>query len=248
MCVFCEVDVSELEEMGPVIGRHDTQTTSKGGHPITEVVETHGPDSASTIEVEISSATDTDVEHMMDFPRSDPVLPETAGVAKTCMCPVCNTEIYSGLALQCHMHMEHKGIKPYKCDQCNSSFNNLKEISNHKSVVHRVASISCKFCNYHCRPTMKARMWQHSWVHSKGLKCNHCPKMFLSVASLCKHTTKHSEREKIECDTCDGVFISSASYATHRKGVHGDGYICLRCGERFKSPVQRVRHLKKCVK
>ncbi len=55
---------------------------AKVGHLITAVVETHGPDSASTIEAEISSTTDTDVEHMMEYPHSDPVLPVTSGVAK----------------------------------------------------------------------------------------------------------------------------------------------------------------------
>ena len=70
-------------------------------------METHKPDSASTIEAEISSATDTDIEHMMDFLQLDPVLSEAVGTAKACVCPTCGANIVSGLALIRHMHLKH---------------------------------------------------------------------------------------------------------------------------------------------
>ena len=89
-------------------------------------------------------------------------------------------------------------------------------------------------------------MHQQVCIHSKGLKCLHCARTFPSVASLWKHTVKHSQHEKIECTDCDSCFISATSYATHRKGVHGKGYLCPQCGGKFKSPAQRARHLKKC--
>ena len=163
------------------------------GRPITVVVEIHGPDSASMIEAEMSSATDTDVEHMMDYPQFEPVLPEVSGVVKARICPTCGADIFSGLALIRHMCLHHPDIRPYKCEMCDSAFNNLKEMSSHKSVVHRVVRISCKSCDY--KSTTHARMRQHVRIHSKGLKCLHCPKTFPSVASLRKHTSKHTHRE-----------------------------------------------------
>ena len=85
---------------------------------------------------------------MMDFPHSDPVLLETVGIAKAWICPTCGADIVSGLALIRHMWEKHHGVQPYKCESCDSAFNNLKEMSNHKSVVHRIAHILCKFCDY----------------------------------------------------------------------------------------------------
>ncbi len=83
---------------------------------------------------------------------------------------VCGLEIFSGLALIHHMHNVHPDMKPYLCEMCESSFNNLKEVSSHKSVVRRKAEVGCKFCPY--RSTTKACMRQHVRIHSKGLmKC-----------------------------------------------------------------------------
>ncbi len=99
MCTLEQTDDKQVE----LPSQYPQQEVSKGGHPITAVVETHGPDSSSTIEAEILSATDTDVEHMMEYPCIDPVLPETSGVAKAQVCPTCEADIFSGLALIRHM-------------------------------------------------------------------------------------------------------------------------------------------------
>ena len=149
---------------------------------------------------------------------------------------MCGEEICSRLALNCHMRRYHLGIKPYLCEQCDSSFNNLKEVSSHKSVVHRQAAVKCCFCDY--KYMTKARMHQHVRIHSKGLRYQFCPKSFPLVGSLRKHTEKHKTSETFECEKCDCVFRSQTSMATHNKGVHGPGYCCSKCGIHLNSPAQ----------
>ena len=109
---------------------------------MTSFVSTETQEQSSTQDT--SSQTDTDVNAMMDSKQENPVLHETSGVAKTCVCPVCGLEIFSGLALIRHMRSVHPDMKPYLCEMCESSFNNLKEVSSHKSVVHRKAEVACK--------------------------------------------------------------------------------------------------------
>ncbi len=162
---------------------------------------------------------------MLEFPHLEPVLPEASGTAKTRVCPMCNAEIYSGLELIRHIKLQHPSIRPYKCEKCekcDSTFNNLKEMNNHKSVEHRAASSVCKFCDYKC--TTKARMRQHARIHSKGLKCMHCPKTFPSVGSLRKqkHTLKHTQRQKIECADCDNLFLLHLMLHTGRECMERD--------------------------
>ncbi len=108
-----------------------------------ETVENKGPDSASTVGAESSSHMDTDVKHMMDFQDTGPTLLHDPGAAKMHVYPICNAEIYSCLALICHMKEKHAGVKLYHCELCDSHFNNLKEMSNHKSAVHREVSVKC---------------------------------------------------------------------------------------------------------
>ncbi len=79
--VLCTLEQTDDKQVELPL-QHPQQEVPKAGHPITAVVEAHGPDSASTIEAEISSATDTDVEYMMEYPRFDPILPEASGMAK----------------------------------------------------------------------------------------------------------------------------------------------------------------------
>ncbi len=79
--VMCTLEQMDDEQVKLPL-QYPQQEVSKVGCPITAVIETHGPDSASTIEAEISSATDTDMEHMMEYLCFDPVLPEASGMAK----------------------------------------------------------------------------------------------------------------------------------------------------------------------
>ncbi len=99
--VCCVVDVSEaeVELVVEIPAMLPTGQRNKGGRPILETVLIHGPDSASTIGAESSSHMEMDIEHMMDFPIVEPTLPDTTGVSKPRVCPVCGEEICSGLAL-----------------------------------------------------------------------------------------------------------------------------------------------------
>ncbi len=124
--VLCTLEQSEVKDASS-LWEPESMSATKVGCPILEEVETHRPDSASTIEAEISSATDTDIEHIMEFPHSDPVLPELIGVSKAQVCPNCGEDIDSGLALIRHMKSKHPGVHLHKCESCDSAFNNKKK-------------------------------------------------------------------------------------------------------------------------
>ncbi len=102
-----------------------------------------------------TSDTDTDVEELFDAKMSGPVLPRSPGKAKARVCPVCSTELFSGLVLINHMKIAHPNVQLYKCEKCTSNFNNLQALSCHVSVVHSWKKVMCKMCDY------KSLMQQH---------------------------------------------------------------------------------------
>ena len=81
--------------------------------------------SPSTIDGRRASDTDMDVEALITsgFPKC--TLPHSPGTAKARICPVCDKEIYSGLALIAHMYGAHRDVKPFTCEECTVPFNNL---------------------------------------------------------------------------------------------------------------------------
>ena len=141
----------------------------------------------------------------MDYQICDPVLPHSPGRAKTCVCPICSKEIFSGLALITHMKTLHKGIKPYKCEQCTSVFNNLHTLSNHATVVHGKKCIQCKQCSY--KASTKAKMRQHVRKHSKGFRYSVCQHSFLTKSQFSAHQKLHQVHTQYNCKECDAILL-----------------------------------------
>ncbi len=95
------------------------------------------------------------------------------------------------------------------------------------SIVHREPSVHCKFYDY---TTMtQFRMCQHVHLHTKGECCNVCSKSYPTLHALLLHKRLHLKCMDFPCSTCDAVFKSKVSLATHVKGKHGDSY-CCPCG------------------
>ena len=123
-----------------------------------------------------TSDTDTDIEAQIDSPVPDLKLPTPSGLVKECVCPVCSSVIFSGLQLIAHMKLVHRGIKPYCCEQCDSSFNNLHAKSSHVSLVHQAKLVKCKHCDH--ATVTRAQMHQHVRKHTKGFHCKTCSRAF----------------------------------------------------------------------
>ena len=92
------------------------------------------------------------------------------------------------------MKSVHKAVKPYKCEKCDSCFNNLWEMSSHIAMVHRPKTVRCKHCQY--STTIYSIMRQHVCTHTKGFCCLTCNSSFQTERLLRLHK-KTSQRETI---------------------------------------------------
>ena len=151
-------DPIEQQASEPQITSHESSQRLQGGHPVVALEESDG-DTNSSKEPRRVSDTDTDVDFQFSSKVHDPKLLGCSGVAKTRVCPVCSAEIFLGLALIRHMKSTHKAVKPYKCEKCDSCFNNLWEMSSHVAMVHRPKTVKCKHCQY--STTTHSKMRQH---------------------------------------------------------------------------------------
>ncbi len=117
----------QAESMLPEQMSQDLRGQSKwpqGRRPLVEVASTTSS-SPSIVDGRRASDTDTDVEVLMTSGFPECTLPHSPGTTKARICPVCDKEIYSGLALIAHMHGAHKDVKPFTCEKCTALFNNL---------------------------------------------------------------------------------------------------------------------------
>ncbi len=149
------------------------------------------------------------------------------------MCPICSEEIFSGLALIHHLKYFHKGVKPHKCELCDSAFNNLKDKSSHTANVHGLCDVHCIYCDH--TTTTKSKMHQHMHKHMKGFCCKTCQCSFQNERLLLVHRKLHQKQQHYDCDQCDNFYFTEASLCLHKKGKHGSGYPCP-CGQVFATP------------
>ncbi len=91
---------------------------------------------------------------------------------------------FLGLALIRHMKSVHKMVKPYKCEKCDSYFNNLWEMSSHVATVHRPKKVQCKHYLY---STMTRSKMRHVHRHTKGFHCVTCNSLFQTDKLLRVH-------------------------------------------------------------
>ncbi len=188
-----------------------------------------------------SDHSDTDPETLLTEEATVTMLVLGTGEAIPRVCLVCKTNLSSRMALFHHMRADHPGKKPYRCDDCQHQFNNLKELSSHRSNIHRRRKVSCNQWAY--KTTTKAKMWQHMRVHTGGVPCPHS---FPTLSDMLCYDHLHDERQTFECSDCDAVYHTLNSLRIHQIGKYGEGYICEMCDRRFDMPVQHARHQKKC--
>ena len=153
-------------------------------------------------------------------------------------------DLPSRMALYRHLRSVHPHDRPYKCHDCRAHYNNLKELSSHRSNVHRAKLVSCTQCDY--KAMSKAKLRQQVRHHTQGLLCQKCGSSFLTLSELSWHEHLHDDRETFGCDQCGAEYFTSASLRLHIVGKHGEGFHCERCNLRFDTPSQRVCHRCTC--
>ncbi|XP_060547182.1 uncharacterized protein LOC117662638 [Pantherophis guttatus] len=107
--------------------------------------------------------------------------------------------------------------KPYRCPDCEKSFNTSSQLDRH----HRVHT------------------------GERPFTCSECGKSFRQWQILMVHKRIHTGEKPFKCATCGKCFSNQASHIRHRKVHTGERpHLCAICGKRFPHHAVLVKHQK----
>ena len=135
-----------------------------------------------------------------------------------------------------HILVIHFNTFAYKCDLCETTFNEKSSFEAHLNEPHE--------------PVGGEKLFQ----------CSSCPQRFASKIELTNHSkSEHSTKRPadLKCEQCDKVFSSKKTKYSHLRTVHGtssretkkdkaaSACMCPVCGEKKKSEHNLSQHIKK---
>ena len=149
--ILCEEEPQveeDLSHLGAAAPSHCCPDSKRRGYPLASILEY--PNHLD------SDRTDTDPEELMSAETHARQLIPHAGQVIPRKCLVCDVSLVSGMALFRHLQQVHPHDRPYNCKDCASSYNNLKELSLHRSNFYHASTVLGSHCEYSC--ISKAKM------------------------------------------------------------------------------------------
>lgn len=132
------------------------------------------------------------------------------------------------------------GHKPYKCDDCELSYNHLGRLNYHKQMHVGVKCYKCDICetSFEQRIHLKA----HKLIHK--LKQQEQQAEFNQLQNLQQHQAIDSNAKPFRCNICETTFKCRDEFRRHQvKHMMGEKlYKCTVCEELFSSPRTLKQH------
>ncbi|XP_043861705.1 uncharacterized protein LOC120447224 isoform X2 [Drosophila santomea] len=141
----------------------------------------------------------------------------------------------------------------YVCKLCSQTFDELGKLVKHEMELHSNTERSrwgyqhkCAICNtsYRTLTLLKFHMKRHS---NRKSQCKLCPKTFVTIAELERHTkAKHSKDKTLRCslDGCRKTFAFKHHLVRHQNASHlSTRYICPVCNKEEQSNVHLKNHM-----
>ncbi|GFG33559.1 hypothetical protein Cfor_03455 [Coptotermes formosanus] len=102
------------------------------------------------------------------------------------VCPVCSARVKQRNAFLEHMRA-HTGEKPFRCEQCESSFACLARLTVHRKSVHEPRKFPCSQC--HKTFQTKHHLLRHTVIHTKvkPFSCPFCTYLCNTQGNMTKH-------------------------------------------------------------
>lgn len=136
-------------------------------------------------------------------------------------CNICQQQFDNRRLLKSHA-VQHTGIKPFACDECDRRYTTEQALAMHQGLCHGDAPLLIK-CNV-CAKLFKGRasLQRHMQTHTgnKPFTCDVCQKAFADSHTVTIHMRLHTGEKPFECDVCDKRFIDKRDVNKHKKRAH----------------------------
>lgn len=133
-------------------------------------------------------------------------------------CTICNKQFSCRTGLKYHMNI-HLGIQPYKCDECDKSFHDKRNMIQHKK--------------------------KHTLKDDETNK--RISQLLISATEDVNIVLQSSNNIDWMCEYCNGDFELEIRLAKHVIKEHGDNresHVCNICGEKFGNPNDLLVHMR----
>lgn len=137
-------------------------------------------------------------------------------------------------------------ILQYKCDICDTGFDQIKDLIQHK----RIRIFQCDVCGkgFSTHKQFKIHKQCHSDERYKPLmiKCDMCELSFIHSGNLNQHKKIHLVDKAFKCDICNASFNLLRSMQKHR--LFHSAVKCIYCKLKFNNRITLKRHIaNKCA-
>uniref|UniRef100_A0A4W3HPG4 Zinc finger protein 236 n=1 Tax=Callorhinchus milii TaxID=7868 RepID=A0A4W3HPG4_CALMI len=180
-------------------------------------------------------------------------------------CNVCFQTFPKYNQLQRHLREHDENDKPYRCDQCPTSFNMEFNLILHKAT-HDGDDPTCPVCSK--KFSRVASLKAHIMLHEKeeNLICTECGDEFTLQSQLSRHLEEHRQElngNRVHvCKICTKEYERPSLLREHMKSHYrvrsslctkqykrhvdrsGFSQRCEHCGKTFQKPSQLVRHIR----
>lgn len=110
----------------------------------------------------------------------------------------------------------------YPCHQCKKAYASKRNLSYHKSTIHKNEVNNTVICNICLKPVKLKSFRRHMYAHDRN-ECHFCGKIFTDRTGMEYHTLVYhrSGHSKIKCNDCGIRFLTKKQLANHKNECDG---------------------------
>ncbi|XP_017014996.3 uncharacterized protein [Drosophila takahashii] len=161
------------------------------------------------------------------------------------VCEICEQVTFSDPVLQSHIFKAHNiGELPFKCSQCDRSFETRGELVIHTKRTHIGKTQKCTHCEMTFSVSSDLELHIRTHTGHKPFICEHCGKAFRLRSQMTVHVNAiHAQIRPYKCDMCPKDFKRKVHLTDHVKAhLNIRDKICNVCGKGFSSCHSLIRH------
>ncbi|KAF3424397.1 hypothetical protein E2986_05245 [Frieseomelitta varia] len=146
-------------------------------------------------------------------------------------------------------HKSNERLKPYRCGECNKSFEKEIKLQKHIRIHERAKEqqdvnfkrFLCHICSKTFRQNTGLMFHMRTHTGYKPHVCKYCGRGFTSNSNCINHERTHTGDRPFVCHFCSAAFAKSCTLKAHITTHTGEAnYHCKTCGKSFR----RLKYLK----
>ena len=158
---------------------------------------------------------------------------------KIFLCSQCDSIFQTVTELNDHRVALHNDTL-FFCSKCNGSFDSKEDLEAHENTSHKRKKYKCSLC-VKSFPS-KSQLNSHTLIHKKPHKCKKCGVRFLTELELKSHFKIHTGQTTFDCSVCNKTFKANHLLVQHVRTHTEQHDDCSSSPKQFYESVNRDQH------